>query len=243
MTTMLIVIEGLVIVVLAVLVAGLLRSHAEILRRLHQLGAGDDHVGSGMSISPPLRPKALEKVPIRAVSGVTPDGVTTAVSLDESRGFTMLAFLSSGCGTCQNFWNEFARPDRSSPRTDVRTVIVTKSAADESLSDIRRLAPTDPVTVMSTEAWERFAVPYTPYFVLVDTEGGNVVGDGAAARWDQLVGLVDRALGDRSADVGSAPHSLRRSTGERLADTDEELRRAGITPGDPVLYRRPTEHP
>ena len=233
--TVVIIAEAVVIVLLAVLVAGLLRSHAEILRRLHELGAGDDHVHDGMTISPPLRPKALEDVPDDAIVGITPDGVTTAVSLSGSRGYTMLAFLSSGCGTCKRFWSDFGTEGRASPRDDVRTVIVTKSATDESLSDLKRLAPKDPATVMSTEAWDTFAVPYTPYFVLVDTERGAVVGDGAAAAWDQLVGLVDRALGDRAE-----AHAIGRTTGERLADTDEELRRAGISPGDPALYRKPT---
>ena len=37
-----VVVEGLVIILLLVLVAGLLRSHGEILRRLHSLGAGED---------------------------------------------------------------------------------------------------------------------------------------------------------------------------------------------------------
>ena len=36
----LVILEGLVIAVLGVLVVGLLRSHAEVLRRLHELGAG-----------------------------------------------------------------------------------------------------------------------------------------------------------------------------------------------------------
>ena len=35
-------VEGVVIAVLALLVVGLLRSHAEILKRLHELGAGLD---------------------------------------------------------------------------------------------------------------------------------------------------------------------------------------------------------
>jgi hypothetical protein len=118
-------------------------------------------------------------------------------------------------------------------------VIITKSATDESISDIRRMAPEDPLTIMSTEAWEAFSVPYTPYFVLVDTERGQVVGDGAAAGWEQLVGLVDRALGDQPGSDGGQRRP--RSTGQRLADSDEELRRAGIAPGDAALYRRSGE--
>ena len=42
----LVAIESVVIVLLAILVVGLLRSHAEILRRLHELGAGIDHDSS-----------------------------------------------------------------------------------------------------------------------------------------------------------------------------------------------------
>jgi hypothetical protein len=32
---------------------------------------------------------------------------------------------------------------------------------------------------------------------------------------------------------------MRRSTAERLVDSDEELRRAGIAPGDDTLFRKP----
>lgn len=238
MTTV-IVIEGIVIVLLAVLVAGLLRSHAEILRRLHELGAGEDHATS-VPLSPTRRspgssPASLQQAP-PAISGMTPQGATVSVALQGSRGYTLVAFLSSGCGTCKSFWADFGRPGHNTPRSDVRTVICTKSAVDESVSDVRRLAPTDPLTVMSTEAWDSFSVPFTPYFALVDTERGAVVGDGAAAGWQQLVGLVERALGD-AADLAR----LDRTTRQRLTDSDEELRRAGITPGDPVLYRNPTE--
>lgn len=235
MITTLVVIEGIVILLLAVLVAGLLRSHAEILRRLHELGAGDDHVTT-VPLSPTRRPRALSTAPTEAITGVTPGGATVSVALAGSRGYTLLAFLSSGCGTCKTFWAEFATPGHNSPRDDIRTVIVTKSAMDESLSDLERLAPPDPLTVMSTEAWDHFAVPFTPYFALVDTERGAVVGDGAAAGWQQLVGLVDRALGD-AIELGD----LHRPTSRRLSDSDEELRRAGIAPGDPVLYQRPID--
>ncbi len=233
--TAIVVIQGVVILLLTVLVAGLLRSHAEILRRLHELGAGDDHTSSMVPLSPTRRPRALQEAPGTGITGVSPQGATVSVALQGSRGYTLLAFLSSGCGTCKTFWAEFATEGRETPRGGVRTVIVTKSAMDDSLSDIRRLAPTDPLTVMSSEAWDDFKVPFTPYFALVDTERGVVVGDGAAAGWPQLVGLVDRALGD------SAEHaSLQRSTHDRLVDSEEELRRAGITPGDSVLYQRPT---
>jgi hypothetical protein len=231
--TLLVIAEGLVILLLTVLVAGLLRSHAEILRRLHALGAGEDIdrvVPAGGRT-----PKALSISPVASITGVTPTGATASISLTGSRGFTLLAFLSSGCSTCKAFWRVFGSGRWEMPHQDVRIAIVTKSAVDESLSEVEKLAPSNPVTIMSTEAWDAFAVPYTPYFVLVDATRGTVVGDGAAAGWPQLLGLVDRALGDSTADP------MRRTTAERLTDSDEELRRAGIDPDDPVLYRRPNE--
>jgi hypothetical protein len=84
---------------------------------------------------------------------------------------------------------------------------------------------------MSTEAWESFAVPATPYFVLVDREG-QIVGEGSAPTWAQVEDMMQRAIADDR-------HSLRRSTSERKADVDEELTAAGIEPSDPRLYEPP----
>jgi hypothetical protein len=63
-------VETVLLVLLLVLVAGLLRSHAEILRRLETAGsAGDD--ASGLTPSPPQREPGAEAV---ALAGPTPEG-------------------------------------------------------------------------------------------------------------------------------------------------------------------------
>jgi hypothetical protein len=46
---------------------------------------------------------------------------------------------------------------------------------------------------------------------------------------------VERALGDARSSAGN--------TRRRLTDSDEELRRAGIEPNDPVLYHNPVQDP
>ena len=51
MTAAILIIESCVLVLLTLLVAGLLRSHAEILRRLHALGAGLDPDAPSGSLS------------------------------------------------------------------------------------------------------------------------------------------------------------------------------------------------
>lgn len=233
----LVIIEGLVILGLAVLVAGLLRSHAEILRRLHDLGAGDSAAAVELGSTRHARAVAEDVPPIDVPShltGVTPDGNEVSVALASSRGHTLLAFLSSGCTTCQAIWSALAEPHLDTPFG--RVVIVTKSPDDESISAIGSLAPPTITTVMSTAAWHGFRVPYTPYFALVDARQGRILGDGAARSWDQVMSLVGRSLSD--GDIEAARNRGRTTQG-RLADSEAELRRAGIEPGDPALHQRP----
>ncbi len=237
--TAVVVIEAVVIVGLVVLVGGLLRSHAEILRRLHQLGAGETQTPIELGTSrhgPPASSTPIGDAPDH-IAGVTPAGAQTSIALRGSRGHTLLAFLSSGCRSCHGIWQRLAE---GSPADDLpidRVVVVAKSPDDESVSAVADLAPPNATTVMSSDAWKAFAVPYTPYFALVDGRTGRVIGDGTAGTWDQVTSLVSRSLGDQP------PPGTRRSTVERLEDSETELRQAGIEPGDPALYRRPTDGP
>ena len=122
----LVIVEGVVLALLAVLVVGLLRSHAEILRRLHDLGAdvyGDD-TRSEPQAGPPMRtqagvaeprPTTTTTTPAFDVIGTTPAGSAVVVSVVDRPHTTLLAFLSSGCLTCGNFWSAFRRRRRRPP--------------------------------------------------------------------------------------------------------------------------------
>jgi hypothetical protein len=232
----LVIIEGIVILLLAVLVAGLLRSHADIIRTLDSLGAGDDARSAApgaLNLGPTRR--AVGKVPTEAITGRTLDGASRTVALTGSRGHVLVAFLSSGCSTCRPFWSSFDR-GLDLPHPDIRPVIVTKDASEESIAELRTLVPTDIPTIMSSAAWDAFRVPGTPYFQLVDATDGSVLGEGSAANWSRLADMIRRSVGD-----GTESKVLQRSTTERLVDSDEELRRAGIEPGDASLYGKPVE--
>jgi hypothetical protein len=218
----LIVIEGIVILLLVVLVAGLLRSHAEILRQLDALGGGEPHEAH---VAPPRR--LARNGAATVLTGSTPGGGATTISLAGSRGHTLLAFLSSTCTACGAFWRS-----EVPSLTGIRPVIVTKGPEAESPAAIARLMNPAVSTVMSTEAWESFAVPATPYFVLVNNTNGEITGEGSAPTWAQVEDMMRRAIADDR-------HALRRSTSERKADVDEELTAAGIEPGDPRLYQPP----
>lgn len=219
--TALIVIEAVVIVLLTLLVAGLLRSHAEVLRRLHALDGGEEGGGtvSGLQIS-----SKTASLP-DAITGTTPDGAAVSVALKGSRGLVLLAFLSTGCTTCRPHWKALGEAD-AMPTTDTRPVIVTKDAVEESASRIAELAPPRVTTVMSSQAWDDLGIPVSPYFLLLDASNGSVIGQGAASSWAQVSDLLRQAL----ADAGRHERGSRART---------ELSAAGLEPGDDSLYRNP----
>ena len=235
--TALVVIETVVIVLLVVAVAGLLRSHGEILRRLHSLGAGLD---SDTETSPVvLRPRGdlpregagLGPAADLSGAGLHDDAVSIPVVGVQHR--TLMAFLSSGCLTCRGFWDAFAQPATLGLPADVRLVVVTKDAAEESLHTLRELAAPDLPVLMSSAAWEQYAVPGSPYFALVDGTAARVVGEGTGASWDQVKSLLAHAGGDEEIRLGA----FASGSAETEVRIDEELLANGIGPGDPRLYR------
>ncbi len=213
-------IQAVAIVLLGILVVGLLRSHAEILRKLHELGAGldpDATAGVTSAVPAPVRrdaPTAFD------LSGTTPADEAVRIGVVGARQNTVLAFLSSGCLTCGTFWDTFAGTDRLAVPGGARLVVVTKGPEAESESRIRELAPSAFPVVMSTAAWLEYKVPHTPYFIYVDGPSGRIVGEGSAQSWQQVVSLWSQALADDRGD----------------ARADRELQQAGIHPGHESLY-------
>ena len=105
-------IQAVAIALLTVLVVGLLRSHAEILRKLHELGAGLDPDAAPGVTSPVPAPVRRTGATGFDVSGTTPTDEAVRIGVVGARQSTVLAFLSSGCLTCGSFWDTFAAPDR-----------------------------------------------------------------------------------------------------------------------------------
>ncbi len=247
----LVVVSMFVVLLLGILVAGLLRSHADILRSLHELGVGvgdparhDEHASAApapVPLSPPARAPALGPAP--TVAGVTPSGDARAIGVTHGDGLTLLAFLSSGCASCAAFWDALQSPTGLDLPAATRVVIVTKGADREVVSEVRGRTTGRVPVVMSTEAWIDYEIPGSPFFVLVDADGGRKVGQGVANHVAQLAELVRRAERDRADD--GRPKRRPPDTGlggpEREEAVDDVLRRAGIEPGDPSLYPRSLE--
>src|ERR1700730_13552710 len=132
---------AVVLALLALLVAGLLRSHAEILRALHQLGVNMDPARSdddGVTTTvgaPVVRSAEVPKRPSRAavdVVGTTPEHDAVSIAVVGAKHLTLLAFLSSGCGSCLAFWDVFRDGGPVEIPGDARLVCVSKDAGEES---------------------------------------------------------------------------------------------------------------
>jgi hypothetical protein len=209
-------VETVLLVLLLVLVAGLLRSHAEVLRRLGAPGAEE-----GLTPSAPERQPGAAAAPL---AGPTPTGDAIRLEFDEEEGQpTLLAFLTSGCRTCADFWETLGEPQLPD---GVRTIVVTHGSERERPAALRELAPPGIPVVMSSEAWSDYQVPAAPYFVLVD---GTIRGEGVAATWKAVGSLVGDAVADLRTSSGSDGTA-------RAAAVERRLAVAGIGPDDPSLY-------
>jgi hypothetical protein len=213
-------VETVLLIVLLVLVAGLLRSHAEILRRLGP--QSDPGSGPGAVPAPPATARSGAQLTAAALEGTTLTGDPVALAFDGAAGVpTLLAFLSSGCTSCASFWSSLAEPRLPA---GVQTVIVTHGSDRERPSKLRELAPAGVRVVMSSAAWSDYAVPGSPYFVLVD---GFIRGEGHAMSWEALAALVGDAIADqREADM---PRVADRR------DIDAIMLAGGIGPEHPSL--------
>lgn len=230
----LVTVEAIALAVMAVLVAGLLRSHAEILRRLHDAGLGIDEDARGSAqvaaprVAAPNR-AGDARVHDLAGRGLHDDAVVISVAGVAHR--TLIAFLSSGCVTCHEFWRGLASSTPVAADVgDVRIVVVTKDPSEESIAALRELAPRRVPVLMSSASWIDYEVPGSPYFVLVDGPSARVLGEGTGVSFEQLGTLIEQSLGD-AGELGD----------ERERRIDRELLEFGIRPGDPSLFRTADE--
>ena len=252
----LVIVSTFVVLVLGILVAGLLRSHADILRSLHELGVGrrrprlrhDDRAGCRPRRSPCLRPTAGAgpRARPRPWPASPRPGTPGPSRVTNSDGLTLLAFLSSGCAELRRLLGRAAGAGRARPaRSRTRVVIVTKGP-DREVPERGRVAhhrarPGGDVH----RGLDRLRGPRLALLrARRRADGGRKVGSGRG----QPRGAAGRAGPARRARP--RPTTERPSAGApdaglggpaREAAADDVLRRAGIQPGDPSLYPRTLE--
>jgi hypothetical protein len=232
--TVIVLLLAIAVGMLTVLVFGLLRTHAEILRALDRAGVGLDDRGDRPVGPVPVAPPTSMSAALD-VAGTVPGGGAIKIGVSGVDHSTLLAFLSSGCRTCQAFWDAFADPDLELPGANTRLVVVGQDPIHDSESALAELAPPGVRIVCSSEAWQAYEVPGSPYFILVDGAASRIVGAGSATSWEQVRGLLEQASGDAALERRS-----RTDRGGPVVDlrptVDEALHAAGIGPSHPSLY-------
>lgn len=227
---------GIVVVFLLILLVGLMRSHADVLRKLDSLGVrldGNPSPSSSIQLSP--RTQAVgERITTTEISGVTPDGDSVVVSLETGDKPTLIGFLSTTCSSCTVFWERFTSSVVELSSGLYRVVLVTLGPGEESPTRAASLRRGSADAIMSSSGWAAFEVPGAPYFALIND--GQLLGEGTAATVEALEQFLHDASGDLSWDQKRGPD---RTDRDRELLVDEELRAAGIEPGDHRLYHSP----
>lgn len=194
--TALITVETLLLVMVLLLLAGLLRSHAEILRTLS---------GSGSSYGGAQLPSEEGAGGVRVsldFEGITLAGEEVLVSTTTDKSRLLLAFLSSGCSSCRPIWRGLLHQTDELP-AGTGVLVVTKDRDEESMSRLRKLGAADVPLVMSSRAWEAYRVPGSPYFVYLD--GESVRGEGSARSWQGALSFVEDELAEAEFDQEQEP--------------------------------------
>jgi hypothetical protein len=125
------------------------------------------------------------------IEGTTPAGEAVAVVVAGAGQRTLLAFLAAGCSTCVHLWQELRTSHSAGfAAHETELVLVTRGPPHVDPAAVRAVAPSQHVTVMSSQAWEQYQVPWTPYFILVDGGSSNILAEGTAGSWDDVLALV-----------------------------------------------------
>jgi hypothetical protein len=192
MLTVLVIIETVILALFALLLVALLRSHAELLRRVNAPTEAD-LVAQQIQELQANRPTTGYDI-----VGETLAGEPTTIPVCGTEGNSVLVFLSSGCLTCHGIWRALGELDRSPLPTGTQAVVVTKSRNEESIPRPRKLASPGTPVVLSSEAWDQYKIPGSPYFVYCEGASGAIKGEGSANSWPQIVSLLEESLEDEA---------------------------------------------
>jgi hypothetical protein len=197
-------VDNIVLGLLGLLLVGLLRSHAEILRRLAESESQSTRsLPSPNGSSAPATTRVAPYLPqprdgsdaASEVVGETLDGRAMKITVQGEN--KLLAFLSSGCLACQPFWKGLHSGEDKDLPGGARLVVLTKDSAYESPSRLRELAPSGTSLIMSSTAWEDYKIETAPYFIYIDGNEARVMSEGAASSWHQVASLLRDAIGDQ----------------------------------------------
>ncbi|WP_432476614.1 hypothetical protein [Nocardioides sp. GXQ0305] len=127
------------------------------------------------------------------VRGTDPEGEPTVIPLEATAQPTLLAFLSTSCDICVGLWERLRDGALASGAPGVVPVVVTRDATQEDAGLVRSLATAEVPVVLSSEAWDDYEVPGSPYVMVVSAAPGSVAAEGSVATWEDLVRIARSA--------------------------------------------------
>ena len=135
--------------------------------------------------------------PASDIVGVSPAGTPVEARMGQFGGLVLLAFLTTRCDGCEEFWRGLGDGDRTDLPGSVSTVVVTKGPATTAPAAVEQVA--DGITrvpvIMSDEAWTDYRVTGYPFFVLVDAPTRAVVGETVGFGWPDVISMIRIAAG------------------------------------------------
>lgn len=183
--------------ILSLLVIGLLRSYGELVRVLHDAGIKVNADETPRRTAPVVSPSHAEPgSDAPGIAGDTVGGGARVMATTGADDHLLVAFLSSGCGSCVPFWRELRSNHGRLPELDAEVVVVTKGVSREEPGKLQELAGDDVQVIMSDETWSAYDVPLTPHFALIDRSRGTIIGEGSSADPNALADLMRRAAAD-----------------------------------------------
>ena len=236
--TIVVAVLGVLLAIALLFIVALLRSHAEILRRLAAIEAAFDgdvwqqRPRAARALEDGRRGRRWRERPggmATDIGGQTLAGDPVRVSFGRRVAAHAAGLHGHRLPGLRPAVGRVAR--RSSPDTGGRAAARrhkgTRSAS--AWRDCSNSPPAEANLVMSTRAWSDFGVTSTPHFVLV--RGGEIAGRGSATSWAQITTfLTDAEDDDRIYSARALDTNGRAGRAERaLAD-------AGIGPDHPSLY-------
>ncbi len=130
--------------------------------------------------------------PASDIIGVSPAGARVEARISEFEDLVLLAFLTTRCNGCDEFWQGL----RDSAGTElpewVETVVVTKAAGSTGSAGVEQVAAgiTRLPVIMSDGAWTDYRVSGYPFFVLVDAPTRTVISETVGFGWADVLSMV-----------------------------------------------------
>jgi hypothetical protein len=153
---------------------------------------------AGLRPVPSTSSDAWSGRPAADLVGVGPSGHRLEVRLADCQRLVLLAFLTTNCDGCDEFWAGAPGEGPGGLPASLTTVVVTRGPDTVDAAEVARLASGTvgvPV-VMSDEAWTDYQVMGYPFFILVDAIDRYVIGETVGFGWADVADMARSAAGE-----------------------------------------------